>query len=702
MRRDYRRLISGIESSLSDQARGDALLRAVKRGRDSRRSRYSQLPDPTSFIKEVSNLKTAAVRNMDELVSRFAEKCRENGADVFMAETGSQVIDYVEQLAARTGSKLIAKSKSLTTEEIEFNRHLESRGIEVVETDLGERIIQLAGHKPYHLVFPAIHMSQSSIAELFTGKFGYAVQDNLEDIMETIRKELRPVFFTADIGVNGANIGVAETGTVVIETNEGNDRLANELPRIQVVVIGMEKIVASWDDAVKLITAHPMSATGTRLTNYVSMISGRLDLEGGGAREMHVVILDNGRSRMKSDPDFAEALNCIRCGACMNICPTYGVVGGHVFGHIYPGPIGIPWTEEIHGLGNSKFAHLCIFCGLCQTVCPAGIDIPMMIAKVKEKDVNENGQLAVNRFMCTTERLSKLLSMTAPLSNWLVGNWASRLVADRFLGLDRTRAIPLYTRQSFSRRFSTTRKRDEGNREIVYFPDMFANYVRPEIGLGAVKLLESTGASVISPKHLRPSGAPLVLYGELAKARKVAMRNIQVLHPLVSDGCEVIVTEPTATYCLKHVYPALLDHSEESELVASHVRELFEYIESEHHEKVFVKSAAAERINEVGFHIPCHERPLSAGKHAMRALERSGFTVRVIETGTCCGMAGTFGLKKGPLGADLSRRVAKPLIEMFNADSAIDAVATESSICTMQLHEGVRVPIFHPVELLAA
>ncbi len=701
MKNDYRKLISQISSALGDKERAGALSRAVRRGRDARKTQFSLMDDPAGFVAGIKEMKTGSAERMDELVEQFAARCRENGNSVFIAETGKDAVDYIVELSAGKGAALLSKSKSLTTEEIELNRRLEEKGLNVVETDLGERIIQLAGEKPYHLVFPAIHMSQRSIAELFTTKFGYAVADRLEDIMEAVRKELRPVFFGTDIGINGANIGVAETGTIVIETNEGNDRLVNSLPRVQVVVVGMEKIVPSWEDAVRLINAHPLSATGTQLTNYVSMISNRLDLKGGGAREMHVIILDNGRRKMRSDPGFREALNCIRCGACMNICPTYGVVGGHTFGHIYPGPIGIPWTEEVHGLENAKFSHLCISCGLCQTVCPAGIDIPMMIARVKERDNEANGRLLVDRFMCSTERMSKYLSLTAPVSNWVVGNRLSRRIAHSLLGLERSRSLPVYTRRSFTKLFRSSRSAGGGGERVVYFPDMFANYVRPEIGLGAAHILEAVGAAVVSPRELTSSGAPLFLYGELRRARKVAKHNVSVLHPLVSSGFEIVSTEPTATYSLKEIYPKLLDGSSESMEVAAGTHELFEYLASRHPDRRLL-ARDGEGADRIGFHIPCHERPLSSGRHAIAALRAAGYDVRVVETGTCCGMAGTFGLKKGALGADLSRAVARPLVDMFNAEEGLTAIATESSVCTMQIAEGVHVPVKHPVELLSA
>ena len=409
---------------------------ATKRSRNARAQEIASFEDSKTLLSEVKQLKTDSISNLDNLLKQFVSSCERNGSKVAIAKTGQDVVNYVLDLAQQHKVKLIDKSKSLTTEEIELNHFIEQKGIEIIETDLGERIIQLAKEKPFHLVFPAVHKSQKEVAELFSSSFGTRVPNDLNEIMKVIRKELRPVFLGSEMGITGANVAVAETGTIVIETNEGNARLVSAIPDIHVVIVGMEKIVATWEEALKLIIAHPLSATGTRLTNYVSMISQRRPLEGHLEREMHVIILDNGRSKMQDDPWFKEALNCIRCGACMNICPTYGVVGGHTFGYIYPGPIGIPWTEEIHGLDEaSEFAHLCISCGLCREICPADIDMPMMIAKVKEKDVKQNGQLIPNKILSRSDKFAKLASSASPLSNWIIQSRVSRSLMDRVIGI---------------------------------------------------------------------------------------------------------------------------------------------------------------------------------------------------------------------------------------------------------------------------
>lgn len=705
MPRSYNPLKAKIAEAIAHFERSRALTFATQRSRNARALQLQSFENPEAFLSDVKELKTRSISQLDGLLSTFTAACEGNGVKVFRASTGKDVVDYILDLAQKNKVKLIGKAKSLTTEEIELNHFLEEKGINVVETDLGERIIQLAHEKPFHLVFPAVHKSQKEISELFSYNFKTHVPDDLNEIMKVIRKELRPIFLEETMGITGANVAVAETGTIVIETNEGNARLVSAIPDIHVVIVGMEKIVRTWEEALKLVLAHPVSATGTRLTNYVSIITQRRPLEGHPNREMHVIVLDNGRSKMRQDPWFKEALNCIRCGACMNVCPTYGVVGGHTFGYIYPGPIGIPWTEEVHGLDKaSEFAHLCISCGLCREICPADIDMPMMIAKVKEKDVEQNGQLTPNKILARSDRFAKFASATAPLSNWVVQSRASRAFMDSFLGIDKKRKLPRFERNTLDKKFERMKKPqiERPQSKVVYFPDIYANYNEPGLGEKAVNLLFKSNIQVVVPRKLKPSGMPYISYGELGEATKIASHNVAILDEFVKQGYDVVATEPTATYCLREVYPKLLDNSEASVRVSEHAFEFFEYL-AKHPDKSQEKGKsipAPQGGRMIGFHIPCHQRALSSGRYTIDALKKSGYEVRVIETGTCCGMAGTFGLKKGELGYNLSMAVGKPLFELFDSQKSIEFIATESSVCTEQLADGTKYRIVHPLNLI--
>lgn len=700
--RRYENLYAKIETALREKPKRDQLYNAVKRARDSRRAAIGMLPQGEAFRKAVREIKVRCTATLDDLVNRFAARVESRGAKVFLAEDGAAAIDYILKLAAEKNAKTVAKSKSLTSEEIEVNHPIEDAGMEVIETDLGELIIQKVHEKPFHLVFPAVHKTAVEVAEIFEKETGEGVPHDVDAIMKVVRQYLRPIFLTADIGMTGANVGVAESGAILIETNEGNARLVSSIPDVHICIMGREKVVETTDDAIMMMLAHPVSAVGQHTTTYVTWMGGRspLGIDGKTPRESHIIILDNGRSAMKEDPLFSDALNCIRCGACMNICPTYGVVGGHAFGHIYPGPIGIPWTSEVHGLDKAgDFAPLCISCGLCKEICPAEIDIPMMIAGVKDRDSEVNPHPRVNKMLMAAERAAKMGSLTAPVSNWLMGNAWVRWAMEKAMGIDRRRQLPNFSRKTLVKRFAKRGPSPVANpvRKVAFFTDLFANYNDPDLGMAAIECLEARGCEVIIPRQ-QGCGYPYIGYGDLKKAHEVARENVDFLAPYVEQGYEVVATEPTAAYCLKISYPKLLDKAEDAVAVADHTFEFFEFLS-------LLKGdvAAGERDalsgRKFGFHIPCHQRPLGAGEHAMAFLRARGAEVALIETGTCCGMAGTFGLKAGPLGYDLSQAVGEPLFKGFK-DADVEAIVTESSVCALHLSEGTAHAVWHPLNLL--
>ncbi len=687
-------LIEKVRQALADPSTSDKLWGAMTRARESRAAAVEELHVDIHKMKETNkSIKTRAIAD-PSIIEKFAENVRQNGGRVFFAKTGEDAINYVAELSRRTGTKLIIKSKSLTSDEIEFNHELEKKGIKAVETDLGELIVQLAHELPVHLVMPAAHKSVEDIAEIFTQAIGSKIPAEHQTILKEVRKYLRPIFLSADMGLTGANVGIAESGSVIVETNEGNARLVSSLPKIHVVLIGMEKIVPSWDDAANLIMGHGISATGQQMTVYVSLVSRHLPMAGSSdGREFHVIILDNGRSKMRDDPWYVDGLNCIRCGACMNICPTYGVTTGHTFGYIYPGPIGIPWTANVHGLDKATFAHLCISCGLCREICPVDIDIPMMIAKVKSEEIAENGQLAVNSFFTSSESLARLASATAPMSNWFIRQGLSRYLMEKLVGVDRRRTLPAFSRKRLRSRLTALGQGTGQAGNVLFFPDIYADYNDPELGVRAITILRRLGYNVEVPSELRWSGMPYISYGELEKATGVAEHNLRILEPYVSRGYSIVSTEPTATYMMREVYPKLVP-GERTVTVGERSFPFFQFIEKDLSRLNLRPSEATSGA--VGFHIPCHDRPLTSGTSAVEFLRRAGYEVQIVQTGSCCGMAGTFGMKHGPIGYDLSVAVGKKLFDLFR-ESRCGLIATESSVCSMQLTDGLHVRVLHPL-----
>jgi L-lactate dehydrogenase complex protein LldF len=331
-----------IAQSLQDTAMHTALSRASFYFDLSRTWAFADIPDKEALRRAARQIKEFSIEHLDELIEQLKASVTRHGGRFSLAQNAHQANEYLLKLVRERGLKRAVKSKSMVTEEIELNKHLESAGVEVIETDLGERIIQLAGERPFHITGPAIHKPREAIGRLFAEKLGFPYTDDPYELTKIARASLRKSYLEADIGITGANFAVAQTGTFLVITNEGNDRLTMTIPKIHVIVTGIEKIVPTLADALTLLKLLPRSATAQKLTSYVSLVTPTPD------REVHVIVVDNGRSRMRADPRFREALYCIRCGSCMNICPAFRAVGGHVYaGQTYMGVIGAIWTAFV-------------------------------------------------------------------------------------------------------------------------------------------------------------------------------------------------------------------------------------------------------------------------------------------------------------------------------------------------------------------
>src|SRR6266702_500078 len=341
----------------------------------------------------------------------------------------------------------------MATEEIGLTDHLESQGIHAVETDLGEWIIQLAGERPSHIIAPAIHKTREEVAELFSKVVGHPVADDIASLVAVARKELRQSFIDADIGITGGNALIADTGTLMLVTNEGNADLATTLPAVHIAVVGIEKIVPTIDDAIAIVKLLARSGTGQKITSYTQFITGpsrTADIElksqigVHGPKELHFVLLDNGRTAMREDPFARDALRCIRCGACSNVCPSYQEVGGHVFGHIYTGPIGLvvsPWHHGIDSVAHEQ--ALCMGCNACDTVCPVSIPLASLITDVRAKAIDRTGMSWAKRLFLrqwsTPDRIDRLTGWLATFQNPLRRNGNVRLP---FVSLAQEKSLP--------------------------------------------------------------------------------------------------------------------------------------------------------------------------------------------------------------------------------------------------------------------
>jgi L-lactate dehydrogenase complex protein LldF len=374
-----------------EEALGNARLRGALRSVSarvlaSRAAALEELPSADGWRDHARRIRAHTLARLDTYLDQFIEAVEARGGHVHYARTADDAVRYVCDLARARGLRLAVKSKSMISEEILLNHHLEQAGVRVVETDLGEFVVQLAGEHPSHIVMPIIHKTKDDVAELFRRQLGATEEDlaDVEHMTQFARRILRTEFLHADLGVSGVNFGVAETGSLCIATNEGNGRLVTSLPRVHVAMMGIERLVPTLPDLGVMLQVLARSATGQRLTVYTNIINGpRPRGEADGPEELHVVLLDNGRSRVLGS-ELAEILYCIRCGACLTACPVYQQIGGHAYGSIYSGPVGAVLTPALKGVADAvDLPHASSLCGACREVCPVRIDIPRMLLALR-------------------------------------------------------------------------------------------------------------------------------------------------------------------------------------------------------------------------------------------------------------------------------------------------------------------------------
>jgi L-lactate dehydrogenase complex protein LldF len=378
---------------------------------------YQRLPEGPDLRLKAHDIRKNAIENLDVLLETLAENVRKNGGHVFFANDAQSALDYCLATARKHNVKLAVKGKSMVSEEIGLNTALIEDGIDVAETDLGEYIIQLAGERPSHIIAPAIHKNRKEIGKLFTDQIGIPYTDDPPRLTRAARKALREKFLAAEMGFSGCNLACAETGHIVTVSNEGNIRMSTSMPRVHVAIMGMERVAGRLEDHDILLRLLCRAAAAQNMGTYVSYIGGpRYPNQVDGPDEFHLVILDNGRSRIMADEEFREMLCCIRCAACLNVCPVYGKIGGHSYGHPYSGPVGAVVMPLLAGINPAK--DLCqgeTLCGACQDACPVNIDIPRMLLALRSKLADGDPKWEVTRSSTSEKSFYKLWS-------WIIRN----------------------------------------------------------------------------------------------------------------------------------------------------------------------------------------------------------------------------------------------------------------------------------------
>ncbi|MBX3412981.1 MAG: iron-sulfur cluster-binding protein [Pirellulales bacterium] len=426
---EHEEFLTAADEALADPSLQSALSMLADTLGQRNKDAFAELSDSGLLRDRARAIKDATLAELDRHLETLEASVNRRGGQVHYAADGADACQTIAGIIRAAGGRHVVKSKSMTTEEIHLNRALEAEGFHVVETDFGEYILQVAGQRPSHLVAPAVHLRIPQVAKILGDDAGEQLPEDAEKLAAYARRTLRKEFARADVGISGANFAVAETGTVVLVTNEGNGRLTTSMPRVHIALLGMEKVIPQLADLPVFLKVLARAATGQKLSIYTSMITGRRQPgELDGPDEFHLVVLDNGRSRILGGP-LRESLFCIRCGACLNACPIYRNIGGHAYGGVYAGPIGAVLTPLYSGLTHHPhLPHASSLCGACQAACPVKIAIPEMLVQLREQLHREPSQAnrvenAIYRLWAAMLRRPRLYRLATWLATRTIGRW---------------------------------------------------------------------------------------------------------------------------------------------------------------------------------------------------------------------------------------------------------------------------------------
>ena len=672
-----------VNKALDDPKLQGALTSAMTGLRSRRDAAFANF-DFEAGRTELKRRRRANLQRLPELVEQFTERLEAVGGQVHFARDAAQARDIIGQICwnAAGGQQrpIVTKVKSMATEEIELNPYLESLGMEVVETDLGERMVQLTHTHPSHLIAPAIHLTKEDAARVF------GTDATIEAIQAHARESLRQKFISASVGISGANLAIAETGTIMLVTNEGNADLTVTLPPVHIALFGVDKVVASLDDAVAVLRMLPRSGTGQIMSSYVNWITGpsrsgdieqSLTIGVHGPREMHCVILDNGREEMRADPIFSDALTCIRCGACSNACPAFMAVGGHQFGHIYNGPIGLVLTPFHHGLDEADLPNsLCTQCNACQEICPVDIPLPRQILEHRRKGRKSLRKKAVLGVWKRPELADRLLRTGAPFSGWVPGT-------------PRLARVPYRDRAPVNRS-------GEGE-PLTIFASCMVDRMLPESAVALQRIAEAAGYNVGFPKAQWCCGLISANAGDFRSADELNTK----LSESLRDAKGLIVT-PSAS-CFGAF---TIDAPDWGAQIDTELRDRFRdstrftlQLLAEHPDLVRTDQMSLK----VAYHDSCQTlRQLGLKSEPRQLLGMAGYeVVNIPDIANCCGFGGTFSLEW----PRVAGRLAEWKLDAI-AKTGCTVVASDNPGCLMHIaaaarRRGMYLRVAHVLELVA-
>jgi len=689
MRQEFR---DSINTALHNANLTGALGRFSEAYRVSRAKAYEGI-DFEALREHIAQIKSDAASHLNQLAEQFQRNAEACGAKVFRTDDPQKVREYVLQLAQREGVQGVVKSRSMASEEIHLNKYLQDAGIWVRECDLGEWIIQLAGQTPSHMVMPAIHMTKEEVADIFSKEVEERIQADIPRLVKVARAQMRPKFLSAEMGISGANIAVAETGTLVIVTNEGNGRLVTTLPKIHVAIVGIEKLIERFEDITPILTALPRSATAQLLTSYVTMITGPAPNTDGSMKDLHIILMDNHRTAMARDAKFKPALQCIRCASCLNVCPVFRLVGGHVFGKVYTGGIGTiltAWFDELKK--SDEIQSLCIQCGNCKDVCPGKIDIPDLILELRRRLTVEQGQSITQKAVFSVvnnRRLFHTMLRTASLAQKPFQQGGLIRHLPMFLsGMTEFRSLPAIAEVPFRDSFKRI-KQPKRAEKVAFYAGCLIDFAYPETGEAVVKILNKAGIEVVFPEEQTCCGAPARYSGAYEVAAQNACDNIAAL--LRADVKYVVSACPTCTVALKHEFLSTFESLGRTEMFAP-ARELatkmidFSSLVKSLVDQGRLTFKQGQKLGKLTYHDSCHlTRTLHATKPPRELLTSAGHeVVEMYESDMCCGMGGSYSLKMPEISAPILERKLKNIKE-----TGAPLVVMDCPGCVMQIRGGM-------------
>lgn len=663
-------------------------------------------------IKEV---KGYAADHVDQMIEEFTANCTARGGVVFHAHSAEEGMEWIRNLVKEKGIKSIVKSKSMASEELKFNHTLAEDGVLVQETDLGEFIIALEGNTPVHMVMPALHLNRNQVAELFTEYTGVYNAPDIPEEVKTARRVMREKFQTADMGVSGANVAVAKTGTVFTMTNEGNGRMVGTLPPTHLYIFGIEKFVDKFEDARYIFKALPRNGTCQRITSYISMYTGATEVclnketDEKGPKNFYVVILDDpGRRAMLADPDFRQIFQCIRCGACLDICPAFALVGGHTFGsNVYTGGIGTMLTHFLVSEERAaEIQNICLQCGRCKEVCAAGLEIPEMIMKLREKNAQEHPN-AIKKFALDAVSDRKLFHSMLRIAAVAQAPFAKGQPMIRHLpmflsGLTEGRSFPNIATVPFRDIFPTIIQKVENPKgKVAMFAGCLLDFVYTDLARAVIADMNSIGYYVDFPMGQACCGCPASNMGDRENAAKEAEINIEGMH--AEDYDYIVSACPSCTHQLRQ-YPTFFEEGTEMHKRAVELAEKsFDFC------KLFYDLGGLEDSGDdtpmkVTYHDSCHLRRSLHVKDEQRELLKHTNGVEFVEMeecDNCCGFGGSYSVLYPEISAPLLENKVRHIQE-----TGADTVAVDCPGCMMQIRGGldarnIPIQVKHTAEIIA-